>query len=187
MVGACQTIFDTTVAYAKERHQFGVPIGSFQAVKHKLANLYVALERARATAYFAAACIAEDDPRRAVAASMAKAAAGDCQRVVAADGIQLLGGIGYTWEHDQHLFVKRVKLGEILFGSAAHHRALSPITSACDRCDMRRSQARGCASNARGAHTRRCSPGGSQPLENMSATIGSWPELNLSSEASAWR
>jgi alkylation response protein AidB-like acyl-CoA dehydrogenase len=122
IVGACQTIFDTTVEYAGQRHQFGVPIGSFQAVKHKLADLYVALERARASAYFAAACIAEDDPRRALAASMAKAAAGDCQRLAAKEGIQLLGGIGYTWEHDQHLFVKRAKAGEILFGSAAWHR-----------------------------------------------------------------
>ncbi|MGH9187233.1 MAG: acyl-CoA dehydrogenase family protein [Acidimicrobiales bacterium] len=123
MVGACQTIFDTTLEYAKARHQFAAPIGSFQAVKHKLANMYVALERARATCYFAAACIAEADDRRSLAASMAKAAAGDCQRLVAGDGIQLLGGIGYTWEHDQHLYVKRAKAGEILFGSAAEHRA----------------------------------------------------------------
>ena len=67
MVGTCQTIFDITLDYAKNRHQFGVPIGSFQAVKHKLANMVVALERARATCYFAAATIAEDDPRRSLA------------------------------------------------------------------------------------------------------------------------
>jgi alkylation response protein AidB-like acyl-CoA dehydrogenase len=122
MVGACQSIFDIALDYAKVRHQFGVPIGSFQAVKHKLANLFVSLERARSTCYFAAATIADDDPRRTLAASMAKAAAGDCQRLVAQDGIQLLGGIGYTWEHDVHLYVKRAKAGEGLFGTAAAHR-----------------------------------------------------------------
>jgi alkylation response protein AidB-like acyl-CoA dehydrogenase len=123
IVGACQAIFDTNLEYAKHRVQFSAPIGSFQAVKHKLANMFVAIERARATAYFAAATIAEDDPRRAIASAMAKAAAGECQRLVAQDGIQLLGGIGYTWEHDQHLFVKRAKAGDSLLGSAAHHRA----------------------------------------------------------------
>jgi alkylation response protein AidB-like acyl-CoA dehydrogenase len=123
VVGTCQTIFDVALDHAKVRHQFGVPIGSFQAVKHKLADMYVALERARATCYFAAATIGEDDPRRTMAASMAKAAAGDCQRLVAQDGIQLLGGIGYTWEHDMHLYVKRAKAGEALFGSAAFHRS----------------------------------------------------------------
>ena len=122
MVGTCQAIFDMTLQYAKDRHQFGVSIGSFQAVKHKLADMLVAIERARATCYFAAATIAEDDPRRRVAASMAKAAAGDAQRLVAQDGIQLHGGIGYTWEHDLHLYVKRVKTSEPLFGSSAVHR-----------------------------------------------------------------
>jgi alkylation response protein AidB-like acyl-CoA dehydrogenase len=122
VLGACQVIFDTNMQYAHDRVQFGAPIGSFQAVKHKLANMFVALERARATAYFAVACVAEDDERRAVATAMAKAAAGDCQRLVASDGIQLLGGIGYTWEHDQHLYVRRAKAGDLLFGSAADHR-----------------------------------------------------------------
>ena len=124
LVGTCQSIFDTTLEYAKERHQFGVPIGSFQAVKHKLANMFVAIERARAVALFAAATIEEDDPRRPMATAMAKAAAGECQRLVASDGIQLLGGIGFTWEHDQHLFVKRAKATDALFGSAAEHRAI---------------------------------------------------------------
>ena len=124
LVGTCQTIFDTNLQYAKERHQFGVPIGSFQAVKHKLANMFVALERARGLCIFAAATINEDDPRRSTAASAAKAAAGDCQRLVAQDGIQLLGGIGYTWEHDQHLFVKRAKVSDALLGNASYHRQL---------------------------------------------------------------
>ena len=121
-VGVCAAAFETTLAYAKVREQFGVPIGSFQAVKHRLADLHVAIERARATAYFAALAIAEDDPRRAVAASMAKVAAGECQRLVAQDAVQLLGGIGYTWEHDQHLWVKRAKSGEALLGGTAYHR-----------------------------------------------------------------
>lgn len=73
--------------------------------------------------HFAAACLAEDDPRRTEAAAMAKAAAGDCQRFVTTEGIQLLGGIAYTWEHDQHLWVKRAMTGDLLFGSAREHRA----------------------------------------------------------------
>lgn len=122
LVGTCEAIFDTTLEYAKARRQFGVPIGSFQAVKHKLANMFVAIERARGVCVFAAATIAENDERRAMAVAAAKAAAGDCERLVAADGIQLLGGIGYTWEHDQHLFVKRAKTSGALFGNAAWHR-----------------------------------------------------------------
>ncbi len=123
LVGTCQSIFDTNLQYAKERHQFGVPIGSFQAVKHKLANMFVAIERARAVAIYAVATIEDDHRRRSLAAAMAKAAAGECQRLVAADGIQLLGGIGMTWEHDQHFFVKRAKASDALLGTAAAHRA----------------------------------------------------------------
>jgi alkylation response protein AidB-like acyl-CoA dehydrogenase len=100
-----------------------VPIGSFQAIKHKFADMLIALERARATGYFAALTIAEDDPRRSVATSMAKAAAGDAQRLLAKEGIQIHGGIGFTWEHDMHLLVRRVKTNAALFGSAAEHRA----------------------------------------------------------------
>jgi alkylation response protein AidB-like acyl-CoA dehydrogenase len=121
-VGTCQSIFDIALDHAKTREQFGVPIGSFQAVKHKFADMRVALERARATCYFAAATLAEDDHRRALATAMAKAAAGDCQRLVAQEGIQILGGIGYTWEHDMHLYVKRAKAGDALLGTAATHR-----------------------------------------------------------------
>jgi alkylation response protein AidB-like acyl-CoA dehydrogenase len=127
-LGTCQVIFERTLQYAKDREQFGVPIGSFQAVKHRLADCYIALERARALCYFAAACLAEDDPRRHDATHMAKAASGDCQRFVAAEGIQLLGGIAYTWEHDQHLWVKRAFTGDLLFGSAAEHR--KPVAAA---------------------------------------------------------
>ena len=122
-LGTSQVIFETALTYAGEREQFGVPIGSFQAVKHKLADLFVALERARATTYFAVATIAEDDERRGLATAMAKAAVGEAQQAVARDGIQLLGGIGFTWEHDQHLWVKRATSGDALFGTAADHRA----------------------------------------------------------------
>jgi alkylation response protein AidB-like acyl-CoA dehydrogenase len=123
MVGTSQAIFDIVLAYVKEREQFGVKIGSFQAIKHKLANMFVALEAARATTYFAAATIDEDDERRALAVSMAKSAAGDCQKLMAQEGIQCLGGIGYTWEHDMHLYVKRQKVQAALFGTGAEHRA----------------------------------------------------------------
>jgi len=122
-VGAAQAIFDVTLKYAKQREQFGVPIGSFQAIKHKFADMLIALERARATSYFAALTIAEDDDRRAPAASMAKAAAGDCAARLAKEGIQIHGGIGYTWEHDMHLYVRRVKSNAVLLGNAALHRA----------------------------------------------------------------
>jgi alkylation response protein AidB-like acyl-CoA dehydrogenase len=123
MVGTAQSIFDITLEYAKQREQFGVPIGSFQATKHKFADMMIALERARSLGYFAALTIAEDDPRRASATSVAKAAAGDCQRLLAKEGIQIHGGIGYTWEHDMHLYVRRIKSGEPLFGTSSWHRA----------------------------------------------------------------
>ena len=122
-VASCRTIFETTLQYAKDREQFGRPIGSFQALKHRLADCYLAVERASSLAYFAALTIAEDDDRRAVAASMAKSAAGDCQRLLVADGLQLHGGVGFTWEHDLHFPMKRAKAGDLLFGTAATHRA----------------------------------------------------------------
>jgi alkylation response protein AidB-like acyl-CoA dehydrogenase len=122
-VASCRWIFETTLQYAKDREQFGKPIGSFQAVKHRLADCYLSVERAASLAYFAALTIAEDDDRRAVATSMAKAAAGECQRLVAGDGLQLHGGVGFTWEHDLHFSLKRAKAGDLLFGTAATHRA----------------------------------------------------------------
>ena len=122
-VGVCQAAFELTVEYAKVREQFDTPIGSFQAVKHQLADAYVQIEKARALAHLAAVTIAEDDERRPVTVAMAKAAAGDCQAIVAEKAIQLHGGIGYTWEHDAHLYVKRMKANDLLFGTARHHRA----------------------------------------------------------------
>jgi alkylation response protein AidB-like acyl-CoA dehydrogenase len=124
MVGACQRILDMTLEHVRTREQFGVPIGSFQAVKHKAADMHVAIERARALGYFAALTIAADDPRRRVAASMAKAAAGECQSVVFRNGYQLFGAMGYTWENDLQFALKRAKAGELMLGAAAEHRAL---------------------------------------------------------------
>jgi hypothetical protein len=121
-VGACRKILDLVVAHVKQRHQFGVPIGSFQAVKHKAADMYVAIERARALAYYSALTIAEDDPRRTRAAHMAKAAAGECQQVVFANGFQLFGAMGFTWENELQLYLKRVVAGDLLLGPASAHR-----------------------------------------------------------------
>jgi alkylation response protein AidB-like acyl-CoA dehydrogenase len=123
IVGTCQTILDVTLDYAQQREQFGVPIGSFQAIKHKFADMLVSLERARATSYFAALCVAENDPRRSIAASTAKAAAGDCQQLLTKEGIQIHGGIGYTWEHDMHLYLRRAKTDAALLGNTHEHRA----------------------------------------------------------------
>ena len=121
-VGACQRVLDLVLDHVKQRHQFGVPIGSFQAVKHKAVDMYVAIQRARVLAHHAALTIVEDDPQRSVAVSMAKAAAGDCQEVVFQHGIQLFGGMGFTWENDLQIALRRAKLGAVMFGSTSEHR-----------------------------------------------------------------
>jgi alkylation response protein AidB-like acyl-CoA dehydrogenase len=121
-VGACRRILDLVVAHVKQRQQFGVPIGSFQAVKHKAADMYVAVQRARVLAYFSALTIASDDPRRARAALMAKAAAGECQEVVQRNGAQLFGAMGFTWENELHIYLKRAMATNLLLGPASQHR-----------------------------------------------------------------
>ena len=121
-VGTCQTLLELTVEYAKNRRQFDQPIGSFQAIQHKCADMLVQVEKARAVAYFAMLAIAEEDPRRTLGASMAKVAASDCQQLVCKDGIQIHGGVGYTWESDVQLYVKRAKTLEALFGTGRQHR-----------------------------------------------------------------
>ncbi len=123
-VGACQRVLDLALQHVRDRHQFGVPIGSFQAVQHKAVDMHVAIERARALAYFAALTISADDPRRRLAAAMAKAAAGDCQSVVFRHGLQLFGAMGFTWENDVQFALKRAKAGELMLGGAAEHRAV---------------------------------------------------------------
>jgi alkylation response protein AidB-like acyl-CoA dehydrogenase len=124
VVGACQRILDLVLEHVRSRRQFDAPIGSFQAVQHKAADMHVAIERARALGYFAALTIAADDPRRRLAAAMAKAAAGECQAVVFRNGLQLFGAMGFTWENDLQFALKRAKAGELMLGTAAEHRAL---------------------------------------------------------------
>jgi alkylation response protein AidB-like acyl-CoA dehydrogenase len=120
-VGTARRIFEMTLAYAKERKQFDVPIGSFQAIQHKLADMSLALERATAAVHYAAMTIDGDDPGRTRACHVAKAAAGEAARRILKDGIQIHGGIGYTWEHDLHLYLRRATADEYLFGSTGWH------------------------------------------------------------------
>jgi alkylation response protein AidB-like acyl-CoA dehydrogenase len=117
-VGTCDALFQLVLAYVKDRHQFGVPIGSFQAVKHKMADMFVSIERARSLCYYAVAAIDENDSKRALAVAMAKAASDDCQRLVCQESYQSFGGIAYTWEHDAQLYVKRAKTTGTLFGGS---------------------------------------------------------------------
>jgi alkylation response protein AidB-like acyl-CoA dehydrogenase len=122
-VGAAQRALDLALEHIKERQQFGVPIGSFQALKHMAVDAHLALERARSTMRFAALTVAiGDDALRPMAAAIAKAAAGDAQRIACQHGIQFFGGLGYTWENDLHLFVRRAKVGDMLLGGAHGHR-----------------------------------------------------------------
>jgi alkylation response protein AidB-like acyl-CoA dehydrogenase len=122
MLGAADRVLAMTVEYAKDRVQFGKPIGSFQAVKHMLADALVDVEGMRSTVYYAAWCAAAGDGERSLAASMAKAWCTDASRRVMAAGLQVHGGIGFTWEHDMHLYVKRAQLDQVSFGDAAFHR-----------------------------------------------------------------
>src|SRR5246127_4204436 len=123
MVGACQRILDLVLDHVRTRHQFGVPLGSFQAGPHKARAMHIAVERARALAYYSALTIAEDDPRQRLAAAMAKASAGECQSLVFRHGLQLFGAMGFTWENDLQFALKRAKAGELMLGGAAEHRA----------------------------------------------------------------
>jgi alkylation response protein AidB-like acyl-CoA dehydrogenase len=120
----CREIFDVTLAYAKEREQYGRVIGSFQALKHRFANLFLSVERASSVCWFAALTIAEDHERRGEATAIAKAAAGECAQLLVTDGLQLHGGIGFTWEHDLHFLLKRAKAGDALFGNAYAQRSV---------------------------------------------------------------
>ena len=121
MIGGAQHLFETTVGYTKERFQFGRPIGSFQALKHRCADLLMEIELARAVTYHSARCV-DGGAGEPYAASMAKAAAADAYMSAARAGIQLRGGIGFTWENDTHLWFKRAKSSEVLLGTPAIHR-----------------------------------------------------------------
>jgi alkylation response protein AidB-like acyl-CoA dehydrogenase len=124
MVGGVQKVLETSTEYAKTRHQFGKPIGIYQAVSHKIADMLVLSESGRSATYYAAWAVEADAPDRSLAASMAKAYVSDAYRKVAGDGIQVHGGIGFTWEHDMHLYFKRAKSSEVTLGDATYHREL---------------------------------------------------------------
>jgi alkylation response protein AidB-like acyl-CoA dehydrogenase len=122
MCGAAQRVLDMTVDYAKLRVAFGKPIGIYQGVKHKCADMLVEIENAKSLTYYAAWAVDEGEADAPLAVSMAKAAASDAGRKVCAAGIQLHGGIGMTWEHDLQLYLKRAKADEVMFGDATWHR-----------------------------------------------------------------
>jgi alkylation response protein AidB-like acyl-CoA dehydrogenase len=122
MVGAMQWILETSVEYAKTRQQFGRPIGSFQAVQHMCADMLVFTESARSASYYAAWALSEGEAAGPAAVSVAKAYCSDAFREVANRGVQVHGGIGFTWEHDLQLYYKRSKSAETLFGDATFHR-----------------------------------------------------------------
>jgi alkylation response protein AidB-like acyl-CoA dehydrogenase len=123
-VGGAQRCLDMAVEYAKVRIQFGRPIGSFQAIKHKCADMLLEVESAKSAAYYAGWAAAEDNDELPVVASLAKAYCSEAYFHAAAENIQIHGGIGFTWEHDAHLYFKRAKSSEILFGDATYHREL---------------------------------------------------------------
>jgi alkylation response protein AidB-like acyl-CoA dehydrogenase len=122
-VGGASACLEAAVEYAKVRVQFDRPIGSFQAIKHKCADLLLDVEAARSAAVSAASLAAASDPELPVAAALAAAYCAGAYTHAAKENIQIHGGIGYTWEHDAHLHLKRAKSSELLFGTPARHRA----------------------------------------------------------------
>jgi alkylation response protein AidB-like acyl-CoA dehydrogenase len=123
LVGVCERALEMTVAYVKDRKQFGVPVGAYQAVSHRCAQMLLDTEKARSTANFAAWTADADPERLAEAAAMAKASASDAGREVTAGAIQMHGGIGFTWEADVQWLYKRAQLDAALLGGAKRHRA----------------------------------------------------------------
>lgn len=122
MVGGMQRTLDITVEYAKMRKQFGNPIGMYQAVQHQCADMYLETESARSAAYYAAWALQQNAPDAAIAVSIAKMYASDAARTVGNRGIQVHGGMGFTWENDLHLYYKRAKASETAFGDSTYHR-----------------------------------------------------------------
>jgi alkylation response protein AidB-like acyl-CoA dehydrogenase len=123
-LGIAEWCLTATVEYAKTRRQFARPIGSYQAIKHRLADLWVAVTQARAVARYAADCLADDDPDLPVAASLAQAFCSPVAVKAAEECVQLHGGIGFTWEHPAHWYLKRARANAVALGSATRHRAL---------------------------------------------------------------
>ena len=124
MLGAARRCLDMSVEYAKVREQFGQPIGSFQAIRHRCAEMLLEVENAHAATYYAAWALGADAEDRALAASVAKAYVSEAARKVCGEAIQVHGGIGFTWEYDLHLYFKRAKALEATWGDADHHREL---------------------------------------------------------------
>ena len=122
MVGGMEKSLELTVDYAKTRIAFDQPIGSYQAIKHMCADMMLITESARSVAYYAAWAVSEDTPDAPEAVSMAKAYCSETYRKATGDCIQIMGGIGFTWEHDAHLYFKRARCNEHLFGDAAFHK-----------------------------------------------------------------
>jgi alkylation response protein AidB-like acyl-CoA dehydrogenase len=122
MVGGMQRTLDITVEYAKMRKQFGKPIGMYQAVQHQCADMYLETESARSAVYYAAWALEQQAPDAAMAVSVAKMYASDVARMVGNRGIQVHGGMGFTWENDIHLFYKRAKASETALGDSTYHR-----------------------------------------------------------------
>ena len=123
-VGGAQRVLEMSVEYAKDRVQFGRPIGSFQAIKHKCADMLLEVESAKSAAYYAAWCAAELNDELPEVACLAKAYCSEAYFHSAAENIQIHGGIGFTWEHPAHLYFKRAKSSELLFGDPTYHREL---------------------------------------------------------------
>jgi alkylation response protein AidB-like acyl-CoA dehydrogenase len=123
-VGGAQRVLDASVEYAKTRIQFGRPIGSFQAIKHKCADMLLEVESAKSAAYYAGWAAAEDSDELPVVASLAKSYCSEAYFHSAAENIQIHGGIGFTWEHPAHLYFKRAKSSELLLGDPSYHREL---------------------------------------------------------------
>jgi alkylation response protein AidB-like acyl-CoA dehydrogenase len=123
-VGGAQRCLDSSVEYAKTRIQFGRPIGSFQAIKHKCADMLLEVESAKSAAYYAGWAAAEDSDELPVVASLAKSYCSEAYFHAAAENIQIHGGIGFTWEHPAHLYFKRAKSSELLLGDPSYHREL---------------------------------------------------------------
>jgi alkylation response protein AidB-like acyl-CoA dehydrogenase len=123
-VGGAQFVLEMAVQYAKDRVQFGRPIGSFQAIKHKCADMLLEVESAKSAAYYAAWCASEMNDELPSVASLAKAYCSEAYFHAAAENIQIHGGIGFTWEHPAHLYFKRAKSSELLFGDPTYHREL---------------------------------------------------------------
>ncbi len=123
-LGLAERCLEMTVDYVKERKQFGRAIGSYQALKHRLAEVWAGVTQARAVARYAADCLATGDPDAAVAASIAQAYCSPVAVRAAEECVQMHGGIGFTWEHPAHLFLKRAKADAVALGTARAHRAL---------------------------------------------------------------